>query len=128
MSAVAYSVDPPMKEPLAIAYRKKHEITLIANSLGPGTVCYAEGKNAVIVFSEDVITADLLNLLAEAGVKYIASCSVNRSHIDQLAAAQCNIRLGNVPTASLIGFLESERPMTIALEMINNLDKWQADR
>lgn len=125
MRVVAYSVKSTEKEPLAIANRKKHEITLIANSLGPETVFYAEGKDAVVVFTDDIVSALVVNRLADAGIKYIATCSTNSSHIDQFAAMERNIRVANVPHAALIGLSQTELPMAMAIETIHNLDKWQ---
>ncbi|WP_449436885.1 lactate dehydrogenase [Pedobacter steynii] len=113
MRVVAYSVDPDLKEPFAIANRKRNEITLIANSLRPRTAPYVEGKDAV---SGDMIAACLLNQLAERGAKYITTYSADRSHIDELAMVQCNIRFANVSHDSLLGLLQSELPRAIALE------------
>ena len=58
MRVVAYSIKSFEKEPLAIANHKKHDITLISNSLSPKTASYAEGKEAVIVFNEDELSED----------------------------------------------------------------------
>ena len=128
MRVVAYSVKSTEKEPLAIANRKKHEITLIANSLGTDTVFYADGKDAVVVFTDDIVSADVINELADAGIKYIATCSTNSAHIDQKAAADRNIRIANVPNSALIGLSKEELPFAMAIETINNLDKWQEKR
>ena len=125
MRVVAYSVKSTEKEPLAIANRKKHEITLIANSLGPETAFYAEGKDAVVVFTDDIVSANVINELADIGIKYIATCSTNSAHIDQKAAAARNIRVANVPHSALIGLSQAEIPLAMAMETINNLDKWQ---
>jgi D-lactate dehydrogenase len=56
MKAVAYSIKTFEKEYLAKANQKKHDITLISNPLGPDTVIYAEGKDAVIVFTNDDVS------------------------------------------------------------------------
>ena len=128
MRVVAYSVKSTEKEPLAIANRKKHEITLIANSLGAETAFYAEGKDAVIVFTDDIVSASVINELADVGIKYIATCSTNSSHIDQNAAAERNIRIASVPYSALIGLSQVELPLALAMETINNLDRWQEKR
>lgn len=129
MRVVAYSIKSFEKEPLAIANNKKHEITLISNSLSLETVSYAEGKEAVIVFSEDDdVSAEVINQLADLGVKFIATRSTAVIHIDVEAAALRNIRLANVPTDAISGLSESELPMALAVETIVNLDKWQQKR
>lgn len=128
MRVVAYSIRSFEKEPLAIANHKKHDITLISNSLSPETVSYAEGKEAVIVFTEDQISEEVINKLADLGVKYIATRSTSTLHIDQDAAAKRNIKIANVPAVSLMAISEKEMSLALAKETILNLDKWQNNR
>jgi len=128
MRVVAYSIKSFEKEPLAIANHKKHDITLISNSLSAETVSYAEGKEAVIVFSEDQVSAAVINSLADLGVKFIATRSTATTHIDQDAAAERNIKIANVPAVSLLGMSDKGLPMALANETILNLDKWQQNR
>jgi len=128
MRVVAYSIKSFEKEPLAIANHKKHDITLISNSLSAETVSYAEGKEAVIVFSEDQVSAAVINSLADLGVKFIATRSTATTHIDQDAAAERNIKIANVPAVSLMGMSDKGLPMALANETILNLDKWQQNR
>ncbi|KIO76381.1 lactate dehydrogenase [Pedobacter lusitanus] len=128
MRVVAYSIKSFEKEPLAIANHKKHDITLISNSLSPDTVSYAAGKEAVIVFTEDVVSAAVINSLADLGVKYIATRSTSTVHIDQEAAAGRNIKIANVPAVSLMADTTDELSLALARETILNLDKWQQNR
>ncbi|WP_285009027.1 lactate dehydrogenase [Pedobacter faecalis] len=128
MRVVAYSIKSAEKEPLAIANRKKHEITLISNSLSADTVFYAEGKDAVVVYTDDDVSAGVINQLADLGVKYIATRSASSHHIDQAAAALRNIKIASVPLMATSGLAESELSMALATETINNLDKWQGKR
>ncbi|WP_316789067.1 lactate dehydrogenase [Pedobacter frigoris] len=128
MKVVAYSIKSSEKEPLAIANHKKHEITLISNSLSIETVSYASGKEAVIVFEEDDVSAAVINKLAELGVKYIATRSTSSAHIDQDVAAVYGIRLASVPEEILTGLTPAELPLALASETILNLDKWQQNR
>ncbi|AOM79062.1 lactate dehydrogenase [Pedobacter steynii] len=129
MRVVAYSIKSFEKEPLAIANNKKHEITLISNSLSPETASYAEGKEAVIVFNEDDnVSAMVINKLADLGVKFIATRSTDTTHIDTEAAALRSLKIANVPLTSLSGLSEKELPMALAIETIINLDNWQQNR
>jgi lactate dehydrogenase-like 2-hydroxyacid dehydrogenase len=128
MRVVAYSIKSFEKEPLAIANHKKHDITLISNSLSPDTVSYAAGKEAVIVFTDDDISEAVINKLADLGVKYIATRSTSTLHINQDAAAKRNIKIANVPAVSLMAFSANEMPLALAKETILNLDKWQENR
>jgi len=128
MKVVAYSIKLFEKEPLAIANHKKHEITLISNVLSADTVSYATGKEAVIVFEDDDVSADVINKLADMGVKYIATRSISADHIDHDAATARSIRIASVPSIALSGLTDVELPMALAEETILNLDKWQQKR
>lgn len=128
MKVVAYSIKSFEKEPLAIANHKKHDITLISNVLSVDSVSYAEGKEAVIVFEDDDVSAQVIGKLADMGVKYIATRSISAAHIDQDAAAIRAIRIASVPPTALIGLAEGELPMALAEETILNLDRWQQKR
>ena len=125
MKAVAYSIKSSEKEPLAKANQKKHEITLISNALSIETSAYAAGKEAVIVFDTDEVSASVINKLAELGIRYIATRSVEVTHIDQDVAAVYGIRIASVPESVLKGVDEDSLPIVIATETILNLDKWQ---
>jgi D-lactate dehydrogenase len=119
MKVVAYSIKPFEKEFLAKANQKKHDITLISNPLTMETAIYAEGKDAVVVFTDDDVSSPVIDKLAKFGVKYIASRSVDIKHIDEKAAAKWNIKLASVPAPS---------PHDIAEQTIKNLDLWQSDK
>ncbi|EHQ27708.1 2-hydroxyacid dehydrogenase [Mucilaginibacter paludis] len=98
MKAVAYSIKPFEKEFLAKANQKKHDITLISNPLSLDTVSFAEGKNAVIVFSNDDVSAPVIEKLAALGIKYIATRTADTEHIDTASATRLGIKISNVPS------------------------------
>lgn len=125
MKVVAYSIKSFEKEPLALANHKKHEITLISNLLSNETVSYASGKDAVIVFEDDDVSASVIDRLAGLGVKHIATRSTSVKHIDQDAAASHGIKVASVPQSALKGLSQAEIPVALAEETILNLDKWQ---
>ncbi|TCD01111.1 Rossmann-fold NAD(P)-binding domain-containing protein [Pedobacter psychroterrae] len=125
MRVVAYSIKSADKEPLALANHKRHEITLISNSLTAETVFYAKGKEAVIVYTGDDVSALVINQLADLGVKYIATRSTATSHIDHIAAGIRQLKIANVPQSALTDLDEEALPMALAIETIHNLDKWQ---
>jgi lactate dehydrogenase-like 2-hydroxyacid dehydrogenase len=120
MKVVAYSVKPFEKEFLAKANQKKHDITLIFNSLSLETAVYAAGKRAVIVFTSDDVSAPVIDKLAQLGVKYITPRSIGFNHISQHAAAQHGIKLANVP--------EYMQMQDIANQTIKNIDQWEIDK
>ncbi len=115
MKAVAYSIKSCEKELLIKANDKKHEITMISNRLSPETIAYAEGKDAVLVFSCDDVSAPILRQLKEFGVKYISTRSTGTDHIDLETAARLDIRVGNIPTYSPESIAEHAMMLMLAL-------------
>lgn len=115
MKVVAYSIKPFEKEFLAKANQKKHDITLISNALNQHTVIYAEGKDAVVVFTNDDVSAKVIEKLAGLGIKYIATRSTGVDHIDKEAAAKYNIKIANVPSYSPQAIAEHSVAMALAL-------------
>jgi D-lactate dehydrogenase len=115
MKAVAYSIKPFEKEYLAKANQKKHDITLISNALSLETAFYATGKDAVIVFTNDNVSAPVIRKLAELGIKYIATRSSGSDHIDREEAAKYNIKLSNVPAFSPQAVAEHSVALALAL-------------
>ncbi|GAA3990730.1 2-hydroxyacid dehydrogenase [Mucilaginibacter dorajii] len=115
MKAVAYSIKPFEKEYLAKANEKKHDITLISNALSPDTAIYAEGKDAVIVFTNDDVSAVVIEKLAKSGVKYIVTRSTGTDHINKEAAAQFGIKIANVPSYSPQAIAEHAAAIAFAL-------------
>lgn len=115
MKAVAYSIKPFEKEFLAKANQKKHDITLISNSLTLETAIYAEGKDAVIVFTSDDVSEPVIEKLSGSGIKYIVTRSAGTDHIDKEAAAKYNIKLSNVPAYSPQAIAEQTAALAFAL-------------
>lgn len=124
MKAVVYSTQPFEKELLAKANNKKHDITLISNSLTPDTAFYAEGKDAVVVSTTDTLDKDLINKLADFGIRYICTRSVSTDHIDRVAAANRTVKVANVPHLSQASNPDQE----IAAQTIKNLDNWHLNK
>ncbi len=115
MKAVAYSIKPFEKEFLAKANQKKHDITLISNPLNIETATYADGKDAIIVFTNDDVSAPVIEKLAELGIKYIVTRSVGTDHIDKETAAKYDIKLSNVPSYSPQAIAEHAVALAFAL-------------
>jgi D-lactate dehydrogenase len=115
MKAVAYSIKPFEKEYLAKANRKKHDITLISNALGPDTAIFAKGKDAVIVFTNDDLSAPVIAQLADLGIRYIVTRSAGTDHIDRQAANTAGIKIANVPSYSPQAVAEHAVGMAFAL-------------
>lgn len=121
MKAIAYNINPKEKEWLILANYKKHEITVIANSLTLDTLHFSTGKEALIVFNQDPISADIIAGLKVMGVKYIATSSFDYSHIDLFAAKSAGLKIANIPFKDG-GDLENMH------QVIKNLDNWAAGK
>jgi lactate dehydrogenase-like 2-hydroxyacid dehydrogenase len=117
MKVIAYSVQPYEKELLAKANQKKHDITLIFNSLNLETVVFAAGKLAVVVSASDDVSAEIISKLSELGIKYITMRSVSTGHVDKDAAWKYGIKLANAPDQQ-----------DIAAQTIRNLDLWEMNK
>jgi len=122
MKVVAYSIRPFEKEFLAIANQKKHDITLISNTLSLETAVYAANKEAVIVSGSDEVSARVIDVLVGLGIKCITTRSVDISNIDKAYALGRNIKLSNVPA-----YLTSSSQQN-ADQVIRNLDLWQENK
>lgn len=119
MKAIAYNIKSEEKECLVLANHKKHDITIIANSLCFETLAYAQGKEAFIVFNEDPLDEKLIKGLKAMGIKYIATSTSSINNIDLDALVKYGIKLANVP-------LKASEPLALDRmhQIVDNLDKW----
>jgi lactate dehydrogenase-like 2-hydroxyacid dehydrogenase len=122
MKAIAYNIKPQEKEWLVLANYKKHDITIIANSLTADTLAFAAGKEALLVFNQDVVSADLIFGLKDLGIKYIATASYETDHIDLQAASEAGIKVANVPLSN------PQLNANFMAQVIKNLDQWSAGK
>ncbi len=119
MKAIAYSIKPFEKELLVKANHKKHDITLLSNPLNADTVHFAEGKEAVIVFANDDVSASVVRELHDLGVKYIVERATGTDNIDIPEAKRLGMRVANVSAYSPESV--AEHAMTLLLAMCRNL-------
>ncbi len=120
MKVIAYNIRVSEKEHLAKANQKKHDITLISDPLSIDTIGYAEGKDAAIIDANDDLSAPMLALLAQKGIRFVTTRSATTDNIDIAAAHLHRIKLANV--AGL-----TDQP-DIAQRTITNLDNWQQNK
>lgn len=119
MKAVAYSSKICEKELLIKANNKKHDITLISNRLTFDTISYAKGKDVVLAFSCDDLSAPILNKLKEMGVKYISTRSSGTDHIDLTEADSLGLKIANVPAYSPESV--AEHAISLILSLLRNI-------
>jgi lactate dehydrogenase-like 2-hydroxyacid dehydrogenase len=124
MKAVVYNVKPFENEFLAKANKKKHDITLISNSLNPDTIMYSAGKNCVIITEGDDIPANIIEKLAALGVKYLVTRSIETIHIDKETAFSFGLKLANLPFFSPL----PKNMQANADQIIKNLDLWELNK
>lgn len=115
MKVVAYSVKEFEKEYVARANQKQHDITLISNPLSLETAIYAQGKEAVVVSIYDDLSEQVIDKLADLGIKFITTRSVSSDHIDIEAADNRNIKLANVPFYSPAAIAEYTLMLALSL-------------
>ncbi|MGI4750729.1 MAG: 2-hydroxyacid dehydrogenase [Janthinobacterium lividum] len=115
MKAVAYSIRSFEKEPLALANQKTHDITFISNPLNLQTAIYAEGKDAVLIFTNDDASAPVLEKLTGFGVKFLITRSTGTDQIDLNAAARFGIKVANIPSYSPYAIAEQGVALAMAL-------------
>lgn len=99
MKVTAYSIAPSEKELLAKANQKKHEITLIANELSLETSGFAQGKDAVIVYKDQITTA-MLEDLSRLGIRFILIPAGALNTDIKQTAARLNIKLASALSGS----------------------------
>lgn len=117
MKAIAYNIGPKEKEWLILANYKKHDITIISNSLTLDTLPFANGKEALIIFNEDPLDAPIIMGLKALGVKYLATSSFEYTHIDLLAAKEAGLKIANIP-------FKDGGDLANMHQVIKNLDNW----
>jgi len=122
MKAIAYNIKPDEKECLVLANHKKHDITIIANSLSFDTISFAEGKETLLVFNNDIVDEQIVKRLKELGVKYIATSSFETNHLDLKSAAKAGLKIANVPLK------DGQNSLDRMNRVIKNLDNWAAGK
>ncbi|WP_159466999.1 2-hydroxyacid dehydrogenase [Dyadobacter sp. 3J3] len=125
MKVVAYSIKNFEKKFLARANQKKHDITLISNTLTLANCGFAEGKEAILVSIHDDLTAPVVNKLADIGIKYIATRSAGTDHIDKKAAKLRGVKIASVPAYSPTSI--AEHAVALAMALNRHIIKADAD-
>lgn len=73
-----------------------HDLVFFDTLLGPETVSLAAGFQAVSVFVNDVVDANVLKNLADGGTKLVATRSTGFNNIDARAAAKLGLKVVRV--------------------------------
>ena len=114
MNVVIYSTRKFEKEHLEKALTT-HQLRMLDTRLTPDTASLALGADAVSIFVNDSASAEVLQKLKDAGVKYLALRSAGFNHVDLAAAAKLGIRVARVPEYSPAAIAEHTVALMLAL-------------
>lgn len=115
MKVRVYSIQNYDQPFIEEANNNKHELLFTTEALTLDTVHFAEGCEAVALFTSDDGSAPVLEKLAEIGVRYISLRCVGYNHIDLYKAAELGIRVANVPEYSPYAIAEHGVALLMAL-------------
>lgn len=113
MKVAVFSTHKFEKAYLLQAAHSKHELVLIEAQLSPATAVLAQGCQAVCIFVNDDGSREVLERLAQSGVRFLALRSAGFNHVDLEAAKMLGIKLARVPEYSPYAVAEH----TVALMM-----------
>jgi D-lactate dehydrogenase len=115
MKALIYSTKEFEKSYLLDANQQKHDLTVTSKPLNLDTASMAKGYDAVVLFTNDDASGDVLRKLHQVGVQYVATRSVGIDHIDLKVASELGIRIANVPHYSPNSVAEHTVALMLAL-------------
>ena len=115
MKVLVYNIQNYDRPFLEAANNSKHELEFTPEALTLETVHLAKGKDAVSLFSNDDASAEVLKILADFGIRFIALRCVGYNHVDLTAARELNISVANVPEYSPYAIAEHGVALILAL-------------
>ena len=92
-----------------------HQLTFFEARLDETTAVLAAGYDAICAFVNDTLTARVLEILAEQGVKKVALRSAGFNHVDLETAARLGIAVARVPAYSPHSVAEHTVGLMLAL-------------
>lgn len=98
----------------------KYKINFFEEKLAPDTAHLAAGSDVVCVFTNDIVNKEVINKLAEEGVKFIALRCAGYNNVD-LSAAHKKIAVANVPNYS--PYSVAEHAMAMLLTSVRRIHK-----
>ena len=115
MKAIFYSTKSVEKSLMLHANNQRHDLVFTTRTLSTETTSFAEGADAVVVFTNDNVTAPVIHKLAALGIRYIATRSVGIDHIDRVTAEKYGIKIANIPAYSPQAIAEHAAALALAL-------------
>ena len=114
MNVIIYSTRKFEKEHLEKALAT-HHVRMLDTRLTLETAGLAQGSEAVSIFVNDNASAEVLQKLKDAGVRYLALRSAGFNHVDLAAASRLGIRVARVPEYSPPAIAEHTVALMLAL-------------
>lgn len=120
MDVAVFSTKPHDERSLTAAVQaadsdEKLHLRFFEARLGPGTAAIAAGHEAVCVFVNDDLSAEVVHDLAALGVRYAALRSAGYNHVDLAAAAEVGMRVARVPAYSPYAIAEHALGLILTL-------------
>jgi D-lactate dehydrogenase len=83
-----------------VAQPRRHDLVFFDSRLGPDTTALAQGCDAVCVFVNDCVNAEVIDTLARQGIRLIALRCAGFNNVDLEAAAARGLTVVRVPAYS----------------------------
>lgn len=116
MRVTVYSTRPYDREFLTRANGAcRHELVFLETCLDATTVAAAGGAQAVCVFVNDRVDAEVLHALCAAGTRLVVLRCAGFNHVDLAAAATLGIEVGRVPEYSPHAVAEHTAALVLTL-------------
>ena len=115
MKIAVYSVEPYDRQFLGSAFSGEHELMFFAERLSLRSVPLAQGAEAVCVFVNDDLGADVLSALQHIGVRLVVLRCAGFNNVDIDAAVALGIAVGRVPAYSPYAVAEHAVAMMLTL-------------
>jgi D-lactate dehydrogenase len=135
MKVLVYSAQPYEQPELQNASLGKHEMRFTRERLSPDTVPYANGYDAISIFTSDDASAGTLEKLYTQGVRYLALRSTGYDHVDIIKAHLLGMRVANVSDYSPYAVAEHAVALLLAVnrkivegQLLMQLQDYRIDR
>jgi D-lactate dehydrogenase len=120
MDVAVFSTKPYDRSFLDAANAGRHDLTYFEPRLTPETVALADGYDAVCAFVNDRLNADVLDALADEGIRLIALRSAGFNHVDLQAADERGLTVARVPAYSPHAVAEHALALILTLNRKTN--------
>jgi D-lactate dehydrogenase len=98
-----------------VKLQQPHEISFIEARLTPKTAPLGRGYPAICAFVNDVVSQEVIQTLADGGLKLIALRSAGFNHVDLVACKEFEVRVVRVPAYSPHAVAEHALCLILAL-------------